>query len=187
MTVEMKLSADRRLEWAAGKVAEDKMAWMYGPYFAAMGPVMAEHGNETAAGFVVVDASGTGVKPASGVFSSWPSAEAHAGFHTDPRFLEVVEERDASFEMFTGGHFVDAHDEVLVLNTDHDYALVIAATQSLPQPPIIDLKVSDDNKRTNHQGKSLALYPWTDAAEELRVAPGDGAEVYRIRFNPAAR
>jgi hypothetical protein len=187
MTIEMKLSADRRFEWAVGKVADSKMEWMYGEYFAQMGPVMAEYDLQQAAGFVVVDASIASVKPASGVLSSWPNAEARIGFHNDPRFKTVQAERDAAFEMFSDGHAFQSMDEVITLNTDHDYAAIISKGNPLESDPIFDLPLEPDSPRQTYADKSFSLRPWSDAAERLLSETPDGVEVYRIQFNPAAR
>lgn len=184
MTTEMKLSAERQLEWAVGKVADDKIAWMYGEYFAQMGPVMAEYGSEQAASFEVVDASIEGVKPVSGVFSTWPSAQARIDFHTDPRFLEIQQERDAAFDMFSFGHSIESMDEVIALNTDRDYAVIIAKSKPLDTDPIFDLPVQADSPDQTHAGKSLSLRPWNDMTDRLLSETPEGVEVYRIRFNP---
>ncbi len=186
MTTEMKLNADRRLEWAVGKVAEDKIAWMYGEYFAQMGPVLAEYGSEQAASFKVVDASIEGVKPASGVFSTWPSAQARIDFHADPRFLEIQQERDAAFDMFSFGHSIETMDEVIALNTDSDYAVIIAKGNPLDTDPIFDLPVQADSPEKTYVGKSISLRPWNNMADRLLSETPDGVEVYRIRFNPTA-
>lgn len=186
MTIEMTLSSDRRFEWAVGKVADDKMAWMYGEYFAAMGPVMAEYGNEQAAGFVVIDASIDGVKPASGVFSTWPDAEANIGFHKDPRFLNVQVERDAAFDMFSFSHAFQSMDEVITLNTDSDYAVIFAQGNPMESDPIFDLPLEPDSQNQTYAGKNFSLRPWSEAAEHLMAETPDGVEIYRIRFDPAA-
>jgi len=187
MTTEMNLRADRRLEWAVGKVADDKMAWMYGEYFAAMGPVMAEYGSEQAAGFAVVDASIDGVKPVSGAFTTWPSAEARIGFHEDPRFLKIQPARDDAFDMFSDGHAFESMNEVIALNTDSDYAVIVAKRNPLNSDSIFDLPLQADSPRQTYSGKSLSLRPWSDAAEGLLSDTPEGVEVYRIRFNPSER
>ncbi|MCP5039071.1 MAG: hypothetical protein GY945_15870 [Rhodobacteraceae bacterium] len=186
MTIEMTLSADRRFEWAVGKVADDKMAWMYGEYFAEMGPVMAEYGNEQAAGFVVVDASIDGVKPTSGALTTWPNAQASVGFHQDPRFLKIQAERDAAFDMFSFGHAFQSMDDVITLNTDSDYAVIFAPSNPLESDPIFDLPLEPDSTGQSYAGKTFSLRPWSDAAEQLMSDTTSGVEVYRIRFNPAA-
>jgi len=183
MTTELNLSADRRLEWAVGKVKDDKMAWMYGEYFAEMGPVMAEYGAEQAAGFTVVDASINGVKPVSGAFTTWPSAKARIGFHEDPRFLKVQPARDAAFDMFSDGHAIETMNEVIALNTDSDYAVIIAESNPLVSDPIFDLPLQADSPQKTYAGKSFSLRPWNEAAEGLLSDTPEGVEVYRIRFN----
>ena len=186
MTMDMTLSADRRFEWGVGKVMGDKMAWMYGEYFAEMGPVMAEYDNQQAAGFIIVDASISGVKPTSGVFSTWPNAQAHIDFHNDPRFLNVQVERDAAFDMFSFGNAFQSMDEVISLNTDSDYAVIFAANNPLDSDPIFDLPLEPDSPGQTYAGKKMSLRPWSDAAEELMSDAPDGVEVYRIRFSADA-
>ena len=185
MTIEMTLSADRRFEWGVGKVADDKMAWMYGEYFAEMGPVMAEHGMEPAATFVIVDSNIDGVKPTTGALSTWPSVQARVGFHTDPRFKNIEVERDAAFEMFSFGHAFESLDEVISLNTDSDYAVIFAQGNPLEHAPIFDLPLELDSPSQTYAGKSFSLRPWNDAADQLLSNAPDGVEIYRIRFNPA--
>ncbi len=187
MTIDMTLSADRRFEWAVGKVADDKMAWMYGEYFAEVGPVMAEYGMQQAASFVVVDASIDGVRPTNGSLATWPNAQARIGFHEDSRFLNIQAERDAAFEMFSFGHAFQSMDEVITLNTDSDYAVIFARSNPLDSDPIFDLPLEADSPSQTYEGKSFSLRPWSDAAEQLLSDTPDSVEVYRIRFTPAAR
>lgn len=187
MTVELVLRAGRRLEWAVGKVADDKMAWMYGEYFAEIGPVMAEYGSQQAAGFVVVDASINGVKPATGALTTWPSTEARRDFHEDPRFKKVHAERDAAFEMFSAGHAFESMDEVISLNTDSDYAVIIASGNPVDSDPIFDLPLEPDSPSQFYVGRSFSLRPWSEAAEQLMSEAQDAVEVYRIRFSPSAK
>jgi hypothetical protein len=185
MTIEMTLSADRRFEWGVGKVNDDKMAWMYGEYFAEIGPVMAEHGMQQAASFVVVDASIDGVKPANGALATWPNAQARIGFHQDPRFLNIQVERDAAFEMFSFGHAFEAMDEVITLNTDSDYAVIFAPSNPLESDPIFELPLEADSPSQTYAGKSFSLRPWGEAEEQLLNSSPSETEVYRIRFNDA--
>ena len=186
MTVELTLTADRRLEWAVGKVRPEKMEWMYQDYFGAVGPVMAEHGMKNLVGFEVRDASGTGVKPTAGALTTWPSAEARIKLHKDARFTPWLPERDDAFDIFEDGYFIEALEEVLTLNTDQDYAVVISSKQPL-EAAIFDQAMTTDSPNQKLAGKSLALYPWSDAADALLAAPAEGMEVYRIRFNPKVR
>lgn len=186
MTLDLTFTADRRLEWAIGKVSADKMQWMYQDYFGAVGPVMAEYGMQNLCGFEVRDASVSGVKPTSGALTTWPSAAARADLHNDSRFTPWIPDRDAAFEVFNDGYFVESLEQVLTLNTDQDYAVVIAETPQL-EAAIFDLSVSADSPNQDLAGKSLALYPWSDASAALLAAAEEGVEVYRIRFNPKTR
>ncbi|MBL4633014.1 MAG: hypothetical protein JKY56_04035 [Kofleriaceae bacterium] len=183
----MTLQADRRLEWAVGKVADDKAAWMYGEYFAEIGPVLAEYDNQQAASFAVVATNVKGVQPTAGVFSTWPSAEARVGFHEDPRFTKVQPARDAAMEMFSFGNSIESMDEVITLNTDSDYAVIIAKSYPLSAAPIFRLPLSKDSPEQTYAGKSFSLLPWNAEVEQLMTSSADGVEVYRVRFNPAAQ
>lgn len=185
MTIEMTLSADRGLDWGVGKVMDDKMAWMYGEYFAEVGPVMVEYGMQQVANFVVVDASIDGVKPTSGALASWPNAQARTGFHVDPRFLKVEAERDTAFDMFSFGHAFQSMDDTITLNTDSDYAVVFAQGNPLASDPIFALPLEHDSPNQDYAGRAFSLRPWSDAAEALLSDTPEGVEVYRIRFNPA--
>lgn len=183
-TTEMALQLDRRLEWAVGKVAADKAAWMYGDYFAEIGPLMAEYGAISAATFAVVATSIAGVQPTSGAFTSWAAAENRVGFHEDPRFTKLRPARDAALEAFSDGHAMQSMDEVITLNTNSDYAVVIATSYPLGAAPIFSLPLMSDSPRQTYAGKSFSLLPWSDETEQLMTTPSDGVEVYRIRFNP---
>lgn len=185
-TTQMALQANRRLEWAVGKVADDKTTWMYGEYFPEIGPVLAEYDNQQAASFAVVATNTKGVQPTAGVFSTWPSAETRIGFHKDPRFTKVQSARDAAMEMFSFGNSIESMDEVITLNTDSDYGVVIAKDYPLSAAPIFELPLAKDSPEQTYAGKSFSLLPWGDEVERLMANSADGVEVYKIRFNPTA-
>lgn len=183
MTIELKLNADRRLEWAIGKIAEDKLEWMSNEYFPKIGPAMAEHGLNREAGFIIFEASTDGIQPVSGVFSSWPDADARIRLHNDPRFTEVEERRDSAMEMLSDGHIFESLDDIIALNTDSDYAVILAKDNPLASDPIFTLPLRPDSDNQTYIGKSLSLHPWSEAASKLMSKTPDNAEIYRIRFD----
>lgn len=186
MTTDLILKADAHVEFAVGKVTAGKEAWMFGEYFPAVAPMMAEYGYSQLASFAILATNTVGVKPDSGVFSSWPSAEQRAGWHNDPRVKKYLPERDASMDVLLGGNLFQSMDEVITVNTDADYAVIIAKENPLDSAPIFDLPLRGDSPRQAYSGKTITLRPWSDAAEQLlSAAPGE-AEVFRIRFNPPA-
>ena len=182
MTTELILKSDADLEFAVGKVTAGKEAWMYGEYFPAVAPMMAEYGYNQLANFAILATNTKGVIPDSGVFSSWPSVEQRAGWHNDP-----LPERDSAMDVLLGGNLFQSMDEVITVNTDSDYAVIIAKGNPLDSDPIFDLPLTSDSPRQSYAGKSITLRPWSDAAERLLSNASDGVEVYRIRFNPTAQ
>jgi len=185
MKTELALISDSRLEFAFGKVTAGKEAWMFTEYFPAMGPTMAEYQLSQLASFAVVASNVDGVAPVMGSFSAWPSVERRAAFHNDPRFVKVRPERDAALDLLSDGHLFQSMDEVIALNTDSDYAVVISADANSMPEPIFTLPLISDSTAQDYAGKSISLFPWSNAAAHLLNSSPEQAAVFRVRFNPA--
>ncbi|MCP4384575.1 MAG: hypothetical protein GY798_24710 [Hyphomicrobiales bacterium] len=185
MTTELVLKSDSRLEFAFGKVSPGKEAWMFAEYFPAMGPAMAEYELSQLASFAVIATNVAGVTPVMGSFVSWPSAEKREAFHNDPRFVKIRPERDGALDLLSDGHLFQSMDEVIALNTDSDYAVIIAKDAGTVSDPIFALPLTSDSPEQAYTGKSISLRPWSEAEEQLLNSSPTEAEVFRVRFNPA--
>lgn len=187
MTTELNLSADARIEFGFGTVTAGKEEWMYGEYFPSMAPTMAEHELTILAGFGVIATNFEGGTPQSGSLASWPSAGKREALHNDPRFLAIQPARDAAMDFLAGGHLFQSMDEVITLNTDSDYAIIIAKDDGLVSDPIFALPHASDSPEQTYAGKSIMLRPWGDADETLLKSSPIKAEVFRVRFSGSAK
>ncbi|MEM7156282.1 MAG: hypothetical protein AAF799_25740 [Myxococcota bacterium] len=183
-TLQITISSDFRVEFALGKVVPGTEAWMFGEYFPAIRPALNEFGQSQLASFAILATNVTSAVPAMGAMGRWPAVQAFESFLNDPRFVKVRPRRDASMESLSDGHFFPALDHTLEVDTDTDYALVIASDDPLESAPLLRTAFAEDGTNKGYVGKSVAFHPWSDAAEKLLTAAPDGVEVYRIRFNP---
>ncbi len=182
-TKELTLDASRSLEWAVGKVVEDKAKWMYGEYFPAIRPTMQKFDARQLASFAVLEARTEGTLPDSGALTTWPSAEARKGFHDTDEFRAVQEQRDAAMEVLTDGHLIQSMDEVISVRTDRDYGVLICKDLPVAQAPIFTLPVSSDSPAELYAGRSLSLLPWSKELAAVMAEPPSGLDIFRIRFN----
>lgn len=187
MTAQLVLTPDARIEFGFGTVTPGKEEWMYGEYFPAMVPTMAEHGLNIMAGFGVIASNFSDGTPKTGSLASWPSAANRAALHRDPTFLAIQPARDAAMDMLSGGHLFQSIDDVITLNTDRDYAIILIANVSAVEDPIIVLPLTDDSPEQTYAGKSIILRPWSDADDELLGRSPTEAEVFRVRFSSSAK
>ena len=187
MTAELNLAADARIEFGFGTVTAGKEAWMYGEYFPYMAPTMADHELSILAGFVVVETNFVGGDVQSGSIASWPSAANREALHNDPRFLKIQPDRDAAMDFLTGGHLFHSLDDVVSLNTDRDYAIIVTDDIDAVSDPILVLPFASDGPEQTYTGKSLILRPWGVAEEALLKSPPAVAEVFRVRFSESSK
>lgn len=187
MTAQLVLTPHSRIEFGFGTVTPGKEEWMYGEYFPAMGPTMAEHGLNIMAGFGVIATNFAGGTPKTGSLASWPSATKRAALHSDPKFLAIQPARDAAMDMLSGGHLFQSIDDVITLNTDSDYAIIVTADVSVVEDPIFVLPLTEDSPEQTYAGKSLILRPWSDADDALLGRSSEDAEVFRVRFSASAK
>ena len=88
-------------------------------------------------------------------------------------------------DLLSGGHLFQSMDEVIALNTDSDYAIVIARDADAVSDPIFALPLASDSPEQTYAGKSIILRPWSDADEQLLNSSPTEAEVFRVRFSSA--
>lgn len=187
MTTQLVLTPDARIEFGFGTVTSGKEEWMYGEYFPAMGPTMAKHGLDIMPGFGVIETNFAGGSPKTGSLASWPSAENRAALHSDPTFLAIQLARDAAMDMLSGGHLFQSIDDVITLNTDCDYAIIVTADLQAVADPIFVLPLTSDSPEQTYAGRSLILRPWSDADVTLLGRSPDEVEVFRVRFSSSAK
>ena len=187
MTTELILTSDSLIEFGFGAVTPGKEEWMYGEYFPAMGPTMAKHGLAILTGFGVIATNFVGGTPTSGSLARWPSAKKREDLHNDPVFVKIRPKRDAAMDLLSGGHLFQSLDEVIALNTDRDYAIVVAKDDGAVSDPIFVLPLASDSPEQTYAGKSLMLRPWSHADERMLNAPPTEAAVFRVRFSEAAQ
>jgi hypothetical protein len=187
MTTQLVFRPDARIEFGFGTVTAGKEEWMYGEYFPTMGLTMAKHELTIMAGFGVIATNFSGDMPKTGSLASWPSAARRAALHSDPKFLAIQPARDAAMDFLSGGHLFQSIDDVITLNTDSDYAIIITADVSSAADPIFALPITKDSPEQTYAGKSLILRPWGDTDDALLASPPRKAEVFRVRFSPSAK
>ena len=182
MTAELTLTADRRFEFAYGKTLPEKEEWMATEYFPAAGPSFMKYGCERLAGFGIMATNVRDVSPVQGAFTSWPTAKHRADLLVDPGFAPLLPVRDAAMDHLSDGHLFQPIDEVIALNTDSDYAIVLSADANAAGEPIVSLPLADDSPDQTYAGKSISILPWGDRAEALLGGAPENAEVFRVRF-----
>lgn len=187
MTAQLVLTPNARVEFGFGTVTPGKEEWMYGEYFPAMGPTMAEHGLSIMAGFGIIDTNFAGGAPKTGSLARWPSAAKRAALHADPKFLAIQPARDAAMDLLSGGHLFQSLDDVITLNTDSDYAIIVTKHVDAVENPIIALPLTEDSPDKTYAGKSLILRPWGAADADLLSRKPEEAEVFRVRFSSSAK
>lgn len=185
MTTELNLKSDSCLEFAYGRIMPGEEKWMAEEYFGSMGPALMANGFRRLVAGGVLATNVKDMTPVMAVFSAWPSAAKRAAFQSDPGFLAIQPERDKRLEM-SDGHLFEPIDEVISLNTDADYAIVIAGDNSRLPEPIVSLPLSADTHDATFAGKSISLLPWSDAADDLLSLDPEQATVFRVRFEPAS-
>ena len=185
MTIELNLTSDALIDFAVGTVIKGKEAQVFAEYFPLVAPVMQECGIETLRGFAVLASNSQGKVPEQGALTRIPSADHFARFYSDPRFIDAKPLRDEGMEFLSDGNFYKASDEVIALDEDADYALVIAKSNPLAAVPLMELPSAEEGSKQACSGKSLSLHPWSEQADELMKGQQANAEVFRIRFLPA--
>ncbi|MEM7343700.1 MAG: hypothetical protein AAF485_05620, partial [Chloroflexota bacterium] len=107
MNTILKLTKDTKLEFAFGNVIEGKEHQVFAEYFPLVGPVIAEHGSQQLATFVILASNVEGVKPTQGAISQWPEVNGHEKLLSDERFTKHVPIRDEAMDLLSDGHIFD--------------------------------------------------------------------------------
>ena len=181
MTVQLTLRSDQLLEFAFGKVTPGKEQWMFGEYFPKASPIFADYGNERLGGFVIFAHNYDGVAPDSGAWTAWPSAKLRADLHEDARFAPMIPERDAAMDILSDGHLFETMDEVITLNGDQDYAVILTKETDLVSDPIFALPWIAGSASEEFAGCRLHLRPWGAADDALLAGAPSEALVFKIR------
>ncbi len=173
-------STDFRVELGLGKVVPGKEAWVFGEYGPRATRVFAEYQQGRLAGFEVIASNTPGVTPTMGSLNTWPSVERFTSLLADPRFAELVPERDAALELLDDRHVLSPIEQQSVVDTENDYALVLSS--SARSSALFSIAIADDSINREHVGSFLSLHRWSDETEALMSGDPNGATVYRIRF-----
>ena len=181
-TIHIDVGTNKRLEFAFGTLAQGDAAQRLAEYFAVAEPLLQEHGIHRLGSFGVLATNRPGTAPRMGALTAWPTADNRVRLHEDPRFLAALPTRDIAMEFLADGFLFETPDEVSELDSDEDYAVVIAKESMLDSPPLFELRAAEDTASQEYAGRSLSLHPWSEAADRLLESAPDGVEVFRIRF-----
>jgi len=183
MTLQLTLNATSKLEFAFGKVTPGKEMQLYGEYFPALGPIIAEHGCQQVGTFAVIASNKQDIVAEMGAFTQWPAEENFNDFYKDPRFLKVKDLRDDSLDFLCDGHFFKPENKTFEVNTDNDYAVVISKEAPMNLTPMFNLPLELNSPTKTYAGKSITLAPWDDNADKMLAEPAAEIEIFRVRFN----
>ncbi len=70
-------------------------------------------------------------------------------------------------EFLTDGNLFNSQEMVVSLNTDANYAVIIAEGNPLKAEPMLTLKIAQDSPTQSYARKYLTLHLWSDHAEQL--------------------
>lgn len=185
MTIELTLTSNTFLDLAFGKVIKGKEMQVFEEYFPAITPVLEECGIQPLCSYAILATNISGRVPDQGALTRVPSTESFARFHKDSRFIEVRPLRDDAMEFLTDGNFFTSLDKVVTLDTDADYAVIIADGNPLKTDPVLDLSLAENSPAQRYSGRSMTIHSWSSDAEQLMNHSSDKAVVFRIRFTPS--
>jgi len=180
MSLEIVTSPDCHLDFAFGKVIKGKEIQVFQEYSPAIAPALSDFGIQPLLPFAVLATNTSGPIPEQGAFTQVSSTENFAHFHNDPRFLKLKPLRDDAMEFLTDGNFFKSKRDVISLQTETDYAVIITTESSNSNDPLLELIATEDSPNQAYAGKTLTLCHWNKEAEQLMEAAQ--AEVFRIRF-----
>ncbi|MCJ8312494.1 MAG: hypothetical protein HRU38_09675 [Saccharospirillaceae bacterium] len=183
MTLQLTLQSNFKFEFAFGKIAQGKEMQLFGEYFPAIAPLIAEYGNQQVGTFAIIASNIKGSAPEMGAFTHWVSEEKYKAFYSDPRFIKVKTLRDDSLDLFSEGHFFNSSDHSFEVSTELDYAVVISKAELIGLTPMFNLQLENDSPKQTYIGQSITLSLWDDHADKLLAASLADTEVFRIRFN----
>jgi len=99
MTLQLTFKSNLKLEFAFGKIAQGKEMQLYGEYFPAIAPLIADYSNQQVGTFSVISSNSQGTAPEMGALTQWSSLQSYLGFYQDPRFTKVKPLRDDSLRI----------------------------------------------------------------------------------------
>jgi len=183
MTLQLKFSSKLKLEFAFGKIAQGKEMQLYGEYFPAIAPLIMDYENQQVGTFSVIASNFPDLVPEMGAFTQWTSLEGYQGFYSDPKFIKVKDLRDDSLELFSHGHFFQSLEQVIEINLDTDYAVVVSKDDFIDLTTLLTMPLESESPVQSYAGKSLTLALWDDKTEKLLQSESTETEVFQIRFN----
>ena len=150
MTLQLTIDSKLKLEFAFGKITQGKEMQLYGEYFPAIMPIIADYANQQVGTFAVIAANIQGITPEMGAFTHWSSLESHQGFYSDSRFTKVKALRDDSLDFLSDGHFFKSLDKVIDIDTDADYAVVISKDCVIDLTALLTLPLDSESHEQNY-------------------------------------
>jgi len=186
VALQLTLTSGINLEFAIGKVTKGKEMQVFAEYFPLINPILAQYPTHQLGSFSISATNRPGVAPEMGSLTHWGSAADYNRFHFDPGFIKVKPLRDDALDLLWDGHFFNTIETVLDIDTDADYAIVIAQDSLIGLDPILKLPLASDSPSQAYAGKIMTLQLWNNNAQQLISASSDKAEVFRIRFNAPA-
>jgi len=183
MTLQLTFKSNLKLEFAFGKIAQGKEMQLYGEYFPAIAPLIADYSNQQVGTFSVISSNSQGTAPEMGALTQWSSLQSYLGFYQDPRFTKVKPLRDDSLNLLSDGHFFKSQDKVIEINTDADYAIVVTKNEHIDLAALLTLPLENESPQQHYSGKSLTLALWNENTDKLLQVSALEAEVFRVRFN----
>jgi len=76
MTLQLTFKSNLKLEFAFGKIAQGKEMQLYGEYFPAITPLIADYANQQVGTFAVITSNSQATAPEMGAFTQWSSFES---------------------------------------------------------------------------------------------------------------
>jgi len=183
MTLQFTIESKLKLEFAFGKVAQGKEMQLYGEYFPAITPLIADYATQQVGTFAVLSSKCQGITPKMGAFTHWLSLDNYQKFYSDSRFVKVKPLRDDSLDLLSDGHFFKSHDKVIDIDTDADYAVIISESDVIDMTALLTLPLDSDSPEQTYLGKSLTLALWNETAEKLLKTETAEIDIFKIRFN----
>lgn len=182
MGIELTLQSNSYLDFSFGTVIKGKEMQVFGEYFPMISPVLQECGIQPLCSYAILATNNPGQVPEQGALTHMPSVESFTQFYSDARFLKAKPLRDDAMTFLTDGNFFKPVDQVLSLDSEADFALVIAEGNPLITPPLLELAAAKDSPKKVYAGKTMSLHVWSDDAQQLMEGPHEKAEVFKIRF-----
>ncbi|UTW64069.1 hypothetical protein KFE98_07995 [bacterium SCSIO 12741] len=184
MKLELNLEANSFMDFAVGKVTKGMEEQVFQEYFPAVGAVLKELEIRSLRSFAVLETNLEGIKPEQGAFTYFKNPDFYHDFMNDPRFVKVRPLRDAAMPLLNDGNMFELPQQSIELDSENEYALVLSTEHLLQGSPLMELNLAENSPNKYYDGRTLAMYPWSDEAQALLASDPDGVIVFRIRFFP---